>query len=219
MNYGYIPSQKSSKDLSADILFGASIQSIPDEYQIKKYSGRVLNQEAMPMCSACAALNNVEWRFYMNDVNHPIDLSEEYLYSQRSNFPSAGMIPRNTFEILKNNGVCTYQSYKDKDNSKIAEECKIYRIKGFARIEDYETIKKCLITNGPVYIALPVKNDSSPEFWNGNKSLGGHAISIVGYDKEGFIIKNSWGMNFGSSGYCKLKYKDQKNILEAWTLY
>lgn len=37
-------------------------------------------------------------------------------------------------------------------------------------------------------------------------TLGGHAMTIVGYNTEGFIVKNSWGKNFGDNGYVVISY-------------
>lgn len=34
-----------------------------------------------------------------------------------------------------------------------------------------------------------------------NPYKNGHAVSIIGYDKNGFIIKNSWGREWGKNGY------------------
>lgn len=44
--------------------------------------------------------------------------------------------------------------------------------------------------------------------------MGGHAISIVGYTDEGFIIRNSWGKSFGKNGYALLKNQDFGEFLE-----
>jgi hypothetical protein len=40
------------------------------------------------------------------------------------------------------------------------------------------------------------------------KPLGGHAFAIVGYDKEGFWIQNSWGEDWGHDGFCHITYQD-----------
>jgi hypothetical protein len=37
---------------------------------------------------------------------------------------------------------------------------------------------------------------------------GGHAVAIVGYSEEGFIIQNSWGTSWGSGGFALLPYED-----------
>ena len=37
---------------------------------------------------------------------------------------------------------------------------------------------------------------------------GGHAIAVVGYTYEGFIIQNSWGEEWGSGGFALLPYED-----------
>lgn len=70
------------------------------------------------------------------------------------------------------------------------------------------------LKNGPVYGEVTNTNfifDKSTRTLtcdSNNQSINGHAITIVGYnDKEGYwIIKNSWGLNWGENGYAKIKY-------------
>ena len=42
--------------------------------------------------------------------------------------------------------------------------------------------------------------------------LGGHAFAIVGYDRRGFVVQNSWGTRWGRSGFAILSYED-------WVIY
>jgi C1A family cysteine protease len=48
--------------------------------------------------------------------------------------------------------------------------------------------------------------------------MGYHAISIVGYDEEGFFIRNSWGSGFADRGYTHIKNNDMDKMLEMWTI-
>ena len=77
-------------------------------------------------------------------------------------------------------------------------------------------MKYSIVSNGGCIFALPVKSMYVPEFWKGNNDLGGHAICCVGYNKEGFILQNSWGYEFGDQGKCVLPYSDIKYLMEAW---
>ena len=37
---------------------------------------------------------------------------------------------------------------------------------------------------------------------------GGHAVAIVGYTPQGFVIQNSWGPGWGANGFALLPYED-----------
>lgn len=46
---------------------------------------------------------------------------------------------------------------------------------------------------------------------------GGHAFAIVGYNRDGFIIQNSWGDSWGTGGRAVLEYEDWLlNAMDCW---
>jgi hypothetical protein len=48
-------------------------------------------------------------------------------------------------------------------------------------------------------------------------TIGGHAFAIVGYDKRGFWVQNSWSRKWGDNGTALWLYEDwQQNISDAW---
>jgi hypothetical protein len=45
----------------------------------------------------------------------------------------------------------------------------------------------------------------------------GHAFAIVGYTRDGFIVQNSWGEEWGSGGFAVLPYEDWlRNAMDCW---
>lgn len=75
--------------------------------------------------------------------------------------------------------------------------------------KDLNQWKSWLANNGPILAGLNV--DAT---WDNAKSTGGklvafqpsttrggHAVCIVGYTSDGFIIRNSWGTNWGDNGF------------------
>ena len=56
------------------------------------------------------------------------------------------------------------------------------------------------------------------------KDLGGHAVLIVGYDrtKKMFIVRNSWGAEWGDKGYFYMPYEyalDPNLCDDFWAIY
>lgn len=63
-------------------------------------------------------------------------------------------------------------------------------------------------------VPMPVSNDSVE---------GGHALCCVGFDNETkqFIVRNSWGTNWGLQGYCMIPYSYLTNselASDFWTI-
>jgi hypothetical protein len=49
-------------------------------------------------------------------------------------------------------------------------------------------------------------------------SLGGHAFALVGYNRIGFVVQNSWGLPWGNCGFGVLPYEEWvKYGTDSWT--
>lgn len=71
--------------------------------------------------------------------------------------------------------------------------------------------------------AVPMPKKKFLGIFNGDKLLGGHAIMIVGYNtnKQIFICRNSWGVNWGNFGYFTIPYDyilNNKLASDFWTI-
>ncbi len=53
--------------------------------------------------------------------------------------------------------------------------------------------------------------------WFRQRLEGGHAFALVGYQRRGFIVQNSWGEGWGYRGFAILGYEDWlANGMDAW---
>ena len=51
------------------------------------------------------------------------------------------------------------------------------------------------------------------------KQNGGHAFALVGYNERGFVVQNSWGTEWGASGFATLNYEDWvTNGTDCWAV-
>lgn len=56
--------------------------------------------------------------------------------------------------------------------------------------------------------------------WEGQ--IGGHAMTIIDYDKDHVIELNSWGSSWGQGGICKVPWKyvlDPSLAFDFWVIY
>ena len=204
-NSGFIPS---IIDGNEQIFREPKNMGLPKEYSYKKYLPKVLNQGSDPICVPCSLSANINWRLNLRK-GKPKD-NEIALYDifKSRTTEGEGMTFKDAFKYLMETGVETKEGN--------------YKIGSYAMVNSILAIKFAVVANGPCVGVLPVYNaDSADEFWNEKygEFLGYHAVSIVGYDENGIIIRNSWGSSYGSDGYTLVKNKDLNKFKEIWTIY
>ena len=180
---------------------------IPSKYSFVDYMPEVEDQGNTNMCVTFAISAHLDWNFnvdhgYDNDTKHNIDKNE--IYSSRKMPGDNGMTFKEALSYVRKQGV-------NSDHGKI-------KIEKYSMINSEKSLKQALLLNGPCIGGMYVKNPNRTDFWNGQSNQGGHAIAIVGWTEEGFIIRNSWGKSYGINGYSVMKYEDFDKILECWTI-
>lgn len=207
-------------------------EALPKTLDYRKQLQPVRDQGQQGTCYAQSAACMKEWQ-EMQDYGLNEYLSPQFLYNIRENlyddisYNDEGMYGRNVMKLLKNIGICLEKSYRyerienhNKMATKYFLEAKQHRIQSYARITTLDGLKLSLLKNGPCLIVLPVYNNTT-QFWykhdTTEKLLGGHAMTVVGYNSDSFIIRNSWGISWGDNGYTYYYFKNWGLHWEIWT--
>lgn len=198
----------------------------PNEHDLRRHAQPSRHQGDRGTCAAFTAASIKEIQ-ENQDCGFNEFMSPEFIYHHRDNKPSQGMYGRNVMQILQKIGSVpeSLYPYEAEDGAalqpraKLYEIAKHYRIVNFAKVTTIDGVKRALLELGPCYLQLPLFTNR-PEFWRpayeGEKNNGGHAVTIVGYTRVGFILKNSWGPNWNGDGCIIFPYDDWPRHKECW---
>lgn len=206
MNYGFVASKMDGTEVKFNEIKG---MEMPERYSYMKYLPEILHQGSRPICVPCSISAYINWNKNLetgdNKHDNKVDLNQ--IYKSRTNNDDDGMSFKDALHFLRHDGVKT--------------EDGVFKIERYATVGAILTLKQALIMNGPCIGGLPVYSPHGDDFWKKKQGCsleGGHAISIVGYNEEGFIIRNSWGKIYGSDGYAVMPYEDFGAFMEIWTI-
>jgi C1A family cysteine protease len=216
------------RDRVADVIYRArGVTDLPDTLDLRSHLPPVREQGSRESCSAFVGAAMKEWQ-ERRDTGYTKHFSPEYIYMNRENFPTDGMYGRDVMDILLKLGcpteeLCPYRSPLDATkefSNNVVQAATRYRIKSYAAVGTIDGLKQALFTDGPCYIALPIFN-YGPKLWlpetPNQGEIGGHALTVVGYNKNGFILRNSWGAGWNGNGHTVLPYADFGLHFEVFT--
>lgn len=199
----------------------------------------ILNQANCGSCVAFATVGVMETQLNISSLipNLNIRLSPQQLFGCGGGACDHGWLPEDAADFVVRQGVADeaclpYKSGATGEDVACSAACSDVSQRSYhaARYttptrysKDLNALRKAL-QNGPLITTLNVYEDfvaySGGIYKHTTGSmLGGHAISIVGYDdnEQVFIIRNSWGEDWGDHGFAKVAYSDRTGVgFETW---
>ena len=207
-----------------------SNKNFPPKVDLRPFMTRVEQQGEIGSCTANSMAGAYEYLAKRHLGDEAGDVSRLFIYynareKDGNADEDAGSTIRSCIEVLQEFGACseatwTYneQKYKQKPSSNAYKEARNFLIEDTERIEnDLQAWKSCLAEGYPIAFGIEVFESINNVKRNGKVPMpnpdreehtGGHAMLCVGYieaDKV-FIVRNSWGEDWGDKGYCYIPY-------------
>ncbi|MGZ3769287.1 MAG: C1 family peptidase [Bdellovibrio sp.] len=205
----------------------------------KNWVSPIMDQANCGSCVAFATVGVLETQYKISSLfpNFNIKLSPQHLFSCGGGSCESGWRPEKAARFIQRYGIpdeacMPYQSGSTGEDISCRQTCSDSQQRSIGiseystptrGYEDVDAVKRAL-QQGPVVTNMKVFPDFAA-YAGGvyhhttGDVLGGHAVSIVGYDddKQAFIIRNSWGTAWGEKGFAYVGYGDDSGVgEETW---
>ena len=216
-----------------------SAAPVPATFDLRSYQMAPRDQLQLGCCTGFASAGFREGlHAAKTEEAMPGYLSPAFLYAKtrmkEGTFPrDSGASIADEMWSLTQFGVCpeSFLPYTGIASEAPTPSCDVaatpYRISNPVPVDctDVNGIKSVLANKQPIVIAFTVYQSFETPDANGvvplpdptENTMGGHGVLVVGYNEVGWIIRNSWGTNWGIHGYCIQPYDYEGNWFEAWT--
>ena len=241
--YGWVPDRPDQRDKLYSAI-AKPPKKLPASVDLRAGCSLVEDQGQLGSCTANALVGNLE--FLEKKAGKPVaDLSRLFVYYNERDMEGtvnddAGAMIRDGVKSLVNLGVCAEANwpydigeFAVKPPAACYKEALQHEVLSYHRILTLQQMKQCLAEGYPFVFGFSVyESFESPAMAKSGKlnlpkpsekCLGGHAIMAAGYDDatKRFLIRNSWGTDWGMKGYFTMPYDYAANNNLAddfWTL-
>lgn len=217
---------------------------LPRSVDLRPACPPLYNQHSLNSCSAHAigaALWFEERQLVAADAPGPSRLFIYYneRVREREVLHNASVSLRDGYKTVASRGVCPEHMwpyrlarYAQKPPRRCYEAARSVRALQYFRLHrELKCMKACLAEGVPFTLGVSVHKSfmsarvahtgEVPMPGRGDQVLGGHAMLVVGYHdaSERFIVRNSWGRQWGLGGYCMLPYEFALHPNLSWDFW
>jgi len=217
-------------------------EQLPTKVDLRPYMTTVEDQSAVNSCVANSLVGAYEY-LAKRHLGEAGDVSRLFVYYYARVFDGwakkdQGCTITNAIKVLEEYGSCSEETWgyhpdlvNEEPHEEAIEEASNFLIEEADEIPvELYSMKHCLAEGYPFTFGLrlfktfdharkkgivPMPNFSTEE---GRESHGNHAMLCVGYldAHKLFIVRNSWGEDWGDQGYCYIPYDYMTNPELCW---
>lgn len=210
-----------------DRMFTPTLVEVPTRIDLesyRKYRVPVLDQGSEGACTGFGLATVVNYLMRKRTViPDKINVSSHMLYFLAKRYDEwsgenyDGSSPRGAMKGWQKHGVCSQELWDKKKRLvvEVSEDAVTRPLGAYYRVnhKDLVAMHSALAEVGILYASAVVHSGWDDVNTDGfikqqEEILGGHAFAIVAYDENGFWIQNSWGLEWGKSGFARISYDD-----------
>jgi C1A family cysteine protease len=232
--YGYLPDLGDPRDYT----FPRSQQPLKDHVDLRGSFPACWDQGQLGSCTAFALTAAVAF------LHGGFEGSQLWLYYQERKMEGtirqdAGAMIRDGIKVLAKQGLPPEEDwpyhvsrYRKAPPAKANADAKKDLITAYQRLNNETDYRDCLSGGSPFVVGISVfesfesddvaRTGNVPMPGRREQNIGGHAICVVGYQADGrYIVRNSWGTDWGADGYFTLprEYLASSDLAtDAWTI-
>ncbi len=222
---------------------------LPQKVDLRPFMTKVENQQHLSSCTANATAGAYEYLAKKHLKNRAFEVSRLFVYYNArlrasSQIKDSGSHIQYAIDSLHKLGACTEDTWpydtkrvNEKPQGATYEEAANFKVQESKYVPtDLKAWKQCLSEGYPIIFGIALfkgfdtcsKNKGivpmpSPDEAS-RQSHGLHAMLCVGYSEvdQMFIVRNSWGEDWGDKGYCYMPYdyviNSKLNMGDSWMI-
>lgn len=244
MKYGWKPDSIDHRDKLYQLSRAINPENLPEAIDLREHCPPVYNQGKLGSCTAQAIGGAYEYDEIEQQNPDTFRPSRLFIYYNERAMEGnvnedSGAEIRDGMKSINTDGVCheklwpyEIEKFTEKPKFECYDDAKQHHSISYERLsQNLHELRHCLSEGHPVVFGFVVYQSFETEEvaktgkmvmpQENDEMLGGHAVLAVGYDKNHFIIRNSWGKEWGDEGYFYMPNEyilNPKLASDFWTL-
>ncbi|XP_034477523.1 cathepsin L1 [Drosophila innubila] len=212
----------STLDNMSDVVGSTLMNNVPDSFDWRKkgFITTSHNQETCGSCYAFSIAQSIEGQIFKR-TGKILDLSEQQIVDCSIPYGNRGCTGgslRNTLKYLQATGglmrALDYRYASKKGNCQFVKELAVVNVTSWAILppNDENAIQAAVAHIGPIAVSINATPKTFQLYSDGvyddiscSSASVNHAMLVIGFDKDYWILKNWWGERWGEAGLMRLR--------------